>query len=119
MTTSKGVLRKIEALGPLYEKLSKKGVKIRMAAPVTKETASAIKDILKHSDVRHISKIDARFVIIDSKELMFMLMDDKQVHPSYDIGVWVNTPYFAGALESLFSTAWKDLDPADKIVNKV
>ena len=37
-----------------------------------------------------------------------MLMDDKDVHPSYDIGIWVNTPYFASALENMFNVAWKD-----------
>ena len=49
---------------------------------------------------------------------MFMLMDDKEVHPTYDIGIWVNTPFFAGALENLFNQTWKELEPAEKITNK-
>jgi len=114
MTTSKGVLRKIEALGPLFEKLTKKNVKIRIAAPVNKETAQAVKDIAKFAEVKHINKIDGRFVIVDGKDLLFMLMDDKEVHPTYDVGVWVNTPFFAGALENLFNVAWKDLPTAEK-----
>jgi len=114
MTTSKGVLRKIEALGPLFEKLTKKNVKIRIAAPVNKETAQSVKDIAKFAEVRHINKIDGRFVVVDGKDLLFMLMDDKEVHPTYDVGVWVNTPFFAGALENLFNVAWKDLPTAEK-----
>ena len=46
-----------------------------------------------------------RFVIIDEKELAMMLMDDK-TDPTYDIGVWVNSPFFAKALESLYETVW-------------
>lgn len=114
MTTSKGILRKIEALGPLFEKLAKKNVKVRIAAPITKETASAVKEISKHAEVRHLNKTDGRFVIVDGKDLLFMIMDDKEVHPTYDVGVWVNTPFFAGALENLFNVAWKDLPTADK-----
>jgi HTH-type transcriptional regulator, sugar sensing transcriptional regulator len=119
MTTNKGLLRKIEALGPTFEKLSKKDVKIRIAAPVTKDNMSIIKDVSKFADVRHLKgNMDARFCIIDGKELVFMLMDDKEVHPTYDIGIWVNTPFFAGALENLFNQNWKELESADKAMGK-
>ena len=46
-------------------------------------------------------------MIVDAKQLMFMLMDDKAVHPTYDIGMWVNTPYFAGTMQNMFDLAWK------------
>ncbi|MEK6835877.1 MAG: hypothetical protein AABX55_02540, partial [Nanoarchaeota archaeon] len=52
---------------------------------------------------------NARFLLVDGKELTFMVMHDDNVHPSYDIGVWVNTPYFSGALENMFELAWKDM----------
>lgn len=119
MTTNKGLLRKIESLGPLFEKLAKKDVKIRIAAPITKETASSVKDMTKYADIRHLKNMDARFCIIDGKELMFMLMDDKEVHPTYDVGIWVNTPFFATAMEGLFNQNWKELEPAEKMVNKL
>jgi len=106
-TTSKGLLRKIEALRPELEKLKKKGVKIRIAAPVVKETP--IKDINKFADLKT-GKMNARFCIVDSTELMFMVMHDEDVHPTYDVGVWVNAPYFAGAMEEMFNGAWKGMD---------
>ena len=40
-------------------------------------------------------------------QLMFMLLDDEKFHPNYDIGVWINTEFFAQALEQLFEIAWK------------
>ena len=108
MTTSKGLIRKIEALKPELEKLKKKGVNIRIASQITKETADLAKELSKIADVRHIDKINARFAIIDGKELLFMVLDDETVHPTYDVGVWVNTPYFAGALENMFDAAWNN-----------
>ncbi len=114
MTTSKGVLRKIEALKPELERLAKKGVKIRIAAPITKENLPVVQSISKIAEVKHNKNINSRFVIVDNKELMFMILNDEEVHPTYDIGIWVNTPYFATAMDSLFTTTWKNMDPADK-----
>jgi len=45
---------------------------------------------------------------------MFMMMNDEDVHPSYDIGIWVNTPFFASALENMFDATWKNLESAEK-----
>ena len=60
-------------------------------------------------DIRNLQGIKARFVIIDSKSLMFMLLDDEKFHPNYDIGVWINTEFFAQALEQMFELAWKEM----------
>ncbi len=108
MTTSQGFLRKVEGLKPVFEKLRKKGVKIRIAAPLNKETKRALKDISSVADVRN-ADTKARFCVVDGKEIVFMVLDDKEVHPTYDIGIWVNTPFFAKALESLFDTSWKSM----------
>ena len=113
-TTSKGVVRKIEALKPTLQKLAKKGVKIRVAAPITKDNMHVLKDLKGIADVKHLDKLNTRFCIIDGKDLMFMVMNDEDVHPSYDIGIWVTSPFFAGALENMFEHTWKTLDSAKK-----
>jgi len=38
-----------------------------------------------------------------------MVLNDQEVHPSYDVGIWVNTPFFASALEDLFELAWNQM----------
>ncbi|PIN75232.1 hypothetical protein COV18_03520 [Candidatus Woesearchaeota archaeon CG10_big_fil_rev_8_21_14_0_10_37_12] len=108
MTTAQGFMRKVEGLKPVFEKLKKKGVKIRIAAPITKESKSAVQEVSKVAEVRHTDE-GARFCIVDGKELVFMVLDDKDVHPTYDVGIWVNTPFFANALESMFNTTWKTM----------
>src|SRR3989338_8578941 len=101
ITTSQGLMRKVEGLKPIFEKLKKRGVKIRIAAPLTKETMPAVKEMGTVAEIRHTNS-KARFAIIDGKEVIFMVLDDKDVHPTYDIGIWVNTHFFASALEELF-----------------
>ena len=111
VTSTEGLIRKFDMFKPQLKKAQKRGVKIRIVAPLTKEVEDIAKDLSDIAEIRHTDNLPARFFVIDSKEILFMLMDDKEVHPSYDAGVWVNTPFFAGALENLFELAWKDMKP--------
>ena len=113
VTTPQGLMRKVEGFKPVFEKLKKKGVKIRIAAPLTKETKDAGKELGDVAELRQ-SEGKARFCIVDGKELVFMIMDDANVHPTYDVGIWVNTPFFASALEGMFNVAWKNMKPMGK-----
>jgi len=106
ITTEEGLNRKVRALKPLLEKAKSRGVKIRIAAPVTDNTKEVIGKLKGIAEVRAIKKMESRFCIIDNKQLVFMLMDDKEVHPSYDMGLWVNTPYFANVMQNMFDTHW-------------
>ena len=112
MATPQEFLRNVEGLKPVFEKLKKKGVRIQIAAPfTTREAKDASKELNNIAEVRHTDS-KARFCIVDGKELVFMILDDQDVHPTYDVGIWVNTPFFAGALEGLFESAWKTMKPA-------
>lgn len=111
VTTEEGLSRKMESLMPSLEKCKKRGVKVRVAAPIDKNNLKVAKDFKKVADVRSMKNIRARFVIIDSKQLMFMLLDDEKFHPNYDIGVWINTEFFAQSLEQMFDLAWKEMKP--------
>lgn len=108
MTTSQGLMRKLEGLRPTFEKIKKRGVKIRIAAPITKESAKLAKEMSGIAEIRHTDNL-GRFCVVDGKELMFMVLNDNEVHPTYDVGIWVNTPFFASALENLFDLAWKGM----------
>ena len=110
MTTSQGFLRKVEGFKPVFEKLKERGVKIRIAAPMNEETKKAAKVLHGVAEVKEAKDIEARFIVVDSNEIVFMVMNDQEVHPTYDIGIWINTPFFAGAVENLFEVAWKGME---------
>ena len=111
VTTAEGLNRKLEVLMPSLEKCKKRGVKIRIAAQVDSNNIKVARDFKKVAEVRSLENIKARFTIIDSKELMFMLLDDEKFHPNYDVGVWINTEFFSKALEQMFELAWKEMKP--------
>ena len=106
MTSEQGFLRKVEGLKATLEKAKKKGVRIRISAPLTKDTKIAADSLKAIAELKHNDKINSRFVTVDGHHVVFMTMNDKEVHPSYDIGVWVKTPYFANTLDSFFNNIW-------------
>ena len=109
ITTKEGLNRKMEALFPTLEKCKQRGIKIRIAAPIDDSNIKTAKDLKKVAEVKSLEKMRARFIIIDSNQLLFMLLDDEKFHPNYDTGVWINTEFFSQALEQLFDLAWKGM----------
>jgi HTH-type transcriptional regulator, sugar sensing transcriptional regulator len=117
VTTSEGLNRKMEALLPALEKAKKRKVIVRIAAPIVHENIKVARDLSKFAEVRDTrnARVNGRFAIVDSSELMFMVLDDKTVHPNYDVAVWLSTEFFAKALEQMFEVAWKEFDPLGKV----
>ena len=112
VTTQTGFSRKLDYFDHILKKLANKGVKIKIAAPVSKEVLAgkSIKNVLDHIEIRHANKISARFIAVDSKQLMFMLNSDDNVHENYDVGIWINSAFFVSAVENLFEMNWSRLE---------
>ncbi|PIN73415.1 hypothetical protein COV20_04265 [Candidatus Woesearchaeota archaeon CG10_big_fil_rev_8_21_14_0_10_45_16] len=106
MTSDTGFMRKAEGLRPSLEKAKKRGVAVKIMAPITKENKMVADSLKAIAQIKHTDKIKSRFVTVDSKDMVFMTLDDKQVHPSYDLGVWVKTPYFTTAMDQMFNSLW-------------
>jgi sugar-specific transcriptional regulator TrmB len=109
VTSEQGLTRKSEALLRNLKKAHERGVRIQIAAPLTKANQEAAKELSQFAEVRDVKGLKARFTIVDENEVLFMLSGDEDVHPSYDVGVWVNTTLFAQALSQLFELAWKEM----------
>ena len=107
VTTANGLNRKLEALMPVLERAKKRGVTIRIATQITDENRSVAKQLSKVAEIKHTPKMRARFAIVDSNQLLFMILDDDVVHPNYDVAIWLSTDFFAAAMEQLFEAAWK------------
>ena len=107
MTSHEGLIRKSEHMKKTLKKLSEKGVHIKVLVPQHKDTEKVSMDLKGVAEVKTVQNLLARFVLIDDKHLIFMITDDKDIHPAYDVGVWVNTPYFTTALKEMFEQTWK------------
>lgn len=105
-TSEKGLIRKVDSLKYVLKKLANNGVKIKIAAPLTADSKEVVKELKGIATVKNISGIESRFILVDQDSLMFMLTDDEKVIDKNDVGVWVNSPFFAGTLSTLFDQAW-------------
>ncbi len=106
MTSKNGSDRKLEILGNHLRRAVKSGIDVRISVPhtATKESVDAWAQIAK---VKQHKGTNARFCMVDNKELMLFLTDDEKVHKSYDCAVWIEAPYFVDYFGSMFDREWK------------
>src|SRR3989344_4968483 len=119
VTSAEGLARKHNLLKRNLKRLKEKGVKLRIVAPITKDNLDIVKELSKFGEVRNTQRINARFVITDDKEIMFMVLDDKDVHANYDVGIWMNTPFFSKALIDMFNVVWNNLEDVKRVIAKL
>ncbi len=115
VTSAEGLNRKFEMLMPALDKAKRRGVIVRIASPLNADNIKVAKELGKVAEVRGMKKPMGRFCIVDSNQCMFMLLDDKTVHPNYDVAVWLSTEFFAKSLEDMFELAWNEFTPLSKI----
>ena len=101
VSSAKGLERKAEILKKHLKKSKDKGVKIKLVAPLSNVDEKTIKDLKVVGDVYDAPELKSRFCVIDGKEVLMMLMDDDDVHPSYDVGVWLNTQLLASSMDQM------------------
>ena len=118
VTSAEGLNRKLEALMPSLERAKKRGLNVKIAAPITSDNIKVARELSKVAEVKALNKSHGRFAIIDDEQMMFMLLDDKTVHPNYDVAVWLSSGFFAKSLSQMFNLAWKDFSPLSKIKAK-
>lgn len=108
-TSSAGLMRKYGSIKNLLRRLHERGIEVKILAPITEENKKVAQEMRKYVDIKDNHGLKARFVIVDGKEIMFMISDDIELHEDSDIGIWVNTPFFAKALDRMFEMSWKKI----------
>lgn len=101
VTTASALHDEIKMLKPICSKLHKHGISVKIT---TNAEPDKIKQFCKEigTDVKSMD-LNARFCIVDGKSIMFMLADKTEE----DIGIWINSEFFASALKKLFEFAWQ------------
>ncbi len=115
VTSAEGLNRKMEALMPALERAKKRGISVKIAAPINASNYKIAKELSKVAEVRAMGKPHGRFAIVDEKQLMFMLLDDNTIHPNYDAAVWLSSDYFAKSMGQMFELAWNSFTPVSKL----
>lgn len=74
VTTAEGLNRKFESLMPSLEKARKRGVSIKIAAPITSGNIKVAKDLAKVAEVKDSSgtSLNGRFALVDAAQMMLL-----------------------------------------------
>ncbi|MBU0456847.1 MAG: helix-turn-helix domain-containing protein [Nanoarchaeota archaeon] len=107
MTSKDGLVRKSEVLLNQLKKAAKSGINVKISVPSGSDE-EVIKNFSKFASVKIGKNNNARFCIIDGKELLLFLTDDKKIHKSYDCAIWIEAPYFVDYFNGLFDKEWKN-----------
>lgn len=107
-TTRQGLLRKAEKLGKELKEAKKRGVSVKLAAPLN--SLADLPKELSLAEARKTNCNDARFVIADGKNVLLMLNSDEEVHRAYDVGIWLNSQFAAKGFEHFFENSWKGME---------
>tara|TARA_Y100000310_G_scaffold345863_1_gene471724 strand:- start:2504 stop:3289 length:786 start_codon:yes stop_codon:yes gene_type:complete len=107
MTSREGLERKQDFLTNHLKRAAKRGVEIKFAVPtgVNQET---LNNFAKFAKVKESKDSKTRFCLVDNKELLLFLTNDKNVHKSYDCAVWLDAEYFVSYFNGLFEQNWKN-----------
>jgi sugar-specific transcriptional regulator TrmB len=104
-TSAKDLESKSRIFTPLFEKLKKANVKIKI---VLSGTEPEIKALSKKFDLK-IKKIDieGRFFISDNNQILFLLSDNGS-NPDNEMGIWINSEFFVSSLVNMFDLIFKN-----------
>ncbi|MBT3408405.1 TrmB family transcriptional regulator [Candidatus Woesearchaeota archaeon] len=111
-TSSTGLIKKSEELKKALKVAKQNNVKVRIAAPINKSCEDAVASLSKYAEVKDSKDFNARFSVIDGKAITYMVLDNDQVHPKNDIGIHSNSPYFAKAMDKMFTQNFKGMKTA-------
>lgn len=105
ITTEEGMSRKLDYLRKPLRKALERGIRIRIISTSIPKNFK-VPDWGEKLEIRQNKDVDARATIVDEKHVIMFLTDDKNIHPSYDSCVWLNTDFFAKSIQEFYNLVW-------------
>ena len=103
LTTNEGLQRKSEYLLSPLMKAKSRGVKIVFGVTDLNKNNKALSRLEKIGEIKN-SDLDGRMVVIDGKDVIFMLLDDEKTQDHYDVGVWIRSPYLGATIHKMLDS---------------
>jgi sugar-specific transcriptional regulator TrmB len=118
ITTETGLAELAENHSSVIKKASDSGVKVQIAAPISKDMQDTTKELSKYAQLRNIGEIEfvekmlGRFMVVDGEEFILGLTDDTKTHPTQDVALWTQSAHASSNIfEPFFELVWKNSKP--------
>lgn len=115
ITTEIGLVNLWKNHSSLLTKAKEAGVRIRVIAPKNKENADAFNQLGSIASVKELKHGETklpvgRMMIIDGREVLLGLTNDKKTHNSQDVSFWTSSDHFAESFaQATFNLVWNHL----------
>lgn len=116
ITTETGLQELYTQHSGLIQSAIDRGVKVRVAAPVTSKNQAAAKALEAVVEVKELTKMekehmpDGRMFLADNTEVVMALTNDKTTHSSQDISFWTASDHFSDNFaKPIFNLVWKNI----------
>jgi sugar-specific transcriptional regulator TrmB len=119
-TTEKGIVRKLFRHKDKLSVAAKRGVDVRLLAPITKSNAEVVRDSVEDFILQHGNSVSARFVLSDDKKGVIILHGDEDGGNQHmETGLLINSPYFIRALGHFFEHKWATTMPLSERLDEL
>lgn len=112
LTTQTGFISKQKVLAEAFKDARSRNVLVQIAAPLKQAPRDALKALEGKALVKT-TTLDGRMMILDEREVVFMLLNDTAVHEAYDVAIWIQSPMLSKSLSELFDMHWAKMDPVN------
>lgn len=116
ITTETGLKELYTQHSGLIQAAADRGVKIRIAAPLTAENKDAAKALSSTVEVKRLTSTEkamipeGRLFLSDDSQVVMALTDDKKTHSSQDVSFWTSSDHFSEKFaKPLFNLVWKNI----------
>ena len=93
VTTSKGLEDLHKAHFNVLKKLSKKGVKVKVFAPIEGVKGNHVAELKQIAELKHLDVPMGRMVTVDNDQVVMSLTDDTKIHQTQDVAFWANSSH--------------------------
>jgi sugar-specific transcriptional regulator TrmB len=93
---------KLRVFTALIDKLKKNGIKVKIALSGNESDVKKLGLKIKEK-IKPIS-INAKFILVDGEQILFLLSDSATAEE--DIAIWLNSQFFTNAMTFLFNQVW-------------
>ena len=101
VATQQHVERMAKIMKSFANSFDKKGIKIRLCAPYSKNASKKLPNA-EHKEFNP----NSSFINVDNREMIFMVSNDVAV-PEYEVAIWILSPFFVEAVNVLFEQSLK------------
>jgi len=114
LATANGMVRLYKSHSKIVERISSRGVKVRLIAPVTMQNASVAKEMVAILKFRSLPRVDFEAIVGDSNTIIFFeaMPDDLEEETGNDVGVLSENPQTIKVFKRLYDLVWATLPTA-------